>query len=132
MPISGDSSEGKQFAIVADARRRWTRQQKQSIVAECEADRASVSAIARKHNIASSLLFRWRREFGLGGHVMPEKPVFVPVALPAPAARSSSAGTGAGRCGLIEIELIGGRRLRVDGSIDVAALRRVIEVLEGR
>jgi len=33
--------------------------------------------------------------------------------------------------GLIEIELVGGRRLRVDGSVDAAALRRVIEVLEG-
>jgi len=33
---------------------------------------------------------------------------------------------------LIEIELAGGRRLRVDGSVDAAALRQVIEVLEGR
>ncbi|MGE5115477.1 MAG: IS66-like element accessory protein TnpA [Betaproteobacteria bacterium] len=127
--MSGDNSEEKQFAIVADARRRWTREQKQSIVAECEAGKASVSAVARKHNIASSLLFRWRREFGLGGQVVRETPAFVPVALPAPA---SGAGARDGQGSVIEIELIGGRRVRVDGSIDASALRRVLEVLEGR
>jgi hypothetical protein len=34
--------------------------------------------------------------------------------------------------GLIEIELSGGRRVRVDASFDVNALKRVIAVLDGR
>jgi transposase len=132
--MSGDSSEANQFVIVADARRRWTREQKQSIVAECGAGRASVSAVARKHNIAPNLLFRWRREFGIGRQAVMAQPAFVPVALPVPSAKASAADgpRPAVQSGLIEIELAGGRRLRVDSSIDAAALRRVIEVLEGR
>ena len=112
--------------IVADARRRWTRAEKQAIVAECGVDRASVSAVARKHNIATSLLFRWRRELGPARTAAEVKPAFVPVALPAPV------GSAVGDGGVIEIELSGGRRMRVAGAVDVVALRRVIEVLDGR
>jgi len=132
--MSGDSSEAKQFVIVADARRRWTREQKQSIVAECGAGQASVSAVARKHNIAPNLLFRWRREFGLGRQAVAAQPAFVSVALAGPSAKASAAAGPrlSAQSGLIEIELAGGRRLRVDASVDTAVLRRVIEVLEGR
>jgi hypothetical protein len=34
--------------------------------------------------------------------------------------------------GLIEIALPGGASVRVDGSVDSVALRRVLDVLEGR
>jgi hypothetical protein len=88
--------------------------------------------VARKHNIAANLLFRWRSDFGAGRHTPDALPTLVPVALPAASAASVGAGPGDGRCSLIEIELIGGRRLRVDGSIDAGVLRRLIEVLEGR
>ena len=37
-----------------------------------------------------------------------------------------------GRNGLIEISLGGGRRVRVDASVDAAALARVLDVLERR
>jgi transposase len=37
-----------------------------------------------------------------------------------------------GRSGLIEISLGGGRRVRVDASVDAAALARVLDVLERR
>jgi len=134
--MSGDSSEEKQFVIVADTRRRWTRAEKQSIVAECEAGKASVSATARKHNIAPSLLFRWRRELSVGEPVVVRKGTLVPVAVAPPSAevnRLVSAGRSlTSQSGVIEIELAGGRRLRVDGAVDSGALRRVIEMLEGR
>ena len=116
--------------IVAETRRRWLRAEKQTMVAETSA--ASVSAIARKHGIASSLLFRWRREFGGGGRL--EKPVsrtaLRPKGLPAPSASDNAAMVTHG--GLIEIELVRGRRIRMDASVDVAALKRVIAVLEER
>jgi len=135
--MSGDSSEEKQFVIVADARRRWTREQKQSIVSQCGIGQASVSAVARKHSIAPNLLFRWRRELGIGRPTVAEKTAFAPVAValaqPIKAATSVSlVPLSVAQSGLIEIELANGRRLRVDGPIDAAALRRVIEVLEGR
>ena len=132
--MSGHSAE-ERFVIVADARRRRTQVEKDAIVAELSAPGATVSAVARKHNVSSSLLFRWRRQFGS----KPAKPAsrarsFVPIMLAAPhAARAvKSASPVAMSSGPIEIELSHGRRIRVDSSVDVAVLRRVIDVLELR
>ena len=53
-------------------------------------------------------------------------------------AEKPTAGTGASRrrrrkkAGLIEIELEGGRRVRVDRDVDAAALERVLDVLARR
>lgn len=127
--MSGYSQE-KSFAIVAETRRKWSRAEKAAVVGETAA--ASVSAVARRHGIASSLVFRWRRELGAGGKTAKREAgtAFVPVALLAPAAGLVSAVVPGG--GLIEIELSGGRRVRVDASVDMKALARVIAVLEGR
>ena len=118
------------FVVVAETRRRWSRAEKLAVVAETAG--ASVSAVARKHGIASSLVFRWRR--GLGGGVKMLKPgagtAFIPVALPAPVVAPVTAAVPGG--GVIEIELVGGCRVRVDASVDLNALKRVIAVLEVR
>jgi len=118
------------FVVVAETRRRWSRAEKLAVVAETAG--ASVSAVARKHGIASSLVFRWRR--GLGGGVKMSKPgagtAFIPVALPAPVVAPVTAAVPGG--GVIEIELVGGCRVRVDASVDLNALKRVITVLEVR
>ena len=62
----------------------------------------------------------------------PVQPMFVPPLppptpppLPPPAQTPPHAG-------LIEIALPGGASVRVDGSVDGAALRRVLDILEGR
>lgn len=115
---------------MAETRRKWSRAEKEALVAETAS--ASVSSVARKHGVAASLLFRWRREFGSGGKKVQPVPEthFVPIALPAPSAGYAPAPVMHG--GLIEIELVGGRRLRVDASVDAAALKRVIAVLDER
>jgi transposase len=43
-------------------RRRWTKEQKQQLVAETLASGASVSLIARRHDVNANLLFNWRRQ----------------------------------------------------------------------
>jgi transposase len=132
--MSGYSQE-KTFAVVAETRRKWTAAERKQIVAETEA--ASVSSIARKHGVAASLVFRWRREAGIAGKKSVRKAAtaFVPVALPAPLSPLSGAPSapapGIDR-GLIEIELAGGRRVRLTGAVETDALRRVIAILEGR
>jgi len=128
VPMSGYSQE-KSFAVVAETRRKWTAAERKQIVAETEA--SSVSSIARKHGVATSLVFRWRREAGIGGKKNVRKPAtaFVPVALPALTHAAPVAGADRG---LIEIELAGGRRIRVTGPVETEVLRRVIAVLEGR
>ena len=128
VPMSGYSQE-KSFAVVAETRRKWTAAERKQIVAETEA--SSVSSVARKHGVAASLVFRWRREAGIVSKKSGRKTsaVFVPVALPAPAHAAPVAGADHG---LIEIELAGGCRIRVTGQVEMEALRRVIAALNGR
>lgn len=129
VPMSGYSQE-KTFAVVAETRRKWTAAERKQIVSETEA--ASVSSVARKHGAAASLVFRWRREAGIAGKKSMRKqqaPAFVPVALPALTHAAAAAGVDRG---VIEIELAGGRRIRVTAAVETEALRRVIAVLEGR
>lgn len=81
---------------------------------------------------------QWRKEARLSGKRSgAERPVpsFVPVVLAAPALRAASSeptSMHAQACGVIEIELAGGRRLRLSGPVDAEALKRVIAVLDGR
>ena len=49
-----------------------------------------------------------------------------------PAVPAPSPARGAKRVGLIEIDLGGGRRIRVDRDVDTDALRRVLEALAPR
>jgi transposase len=129
--MSGHSAE-EQFVIVADARRRRTAAEKDAIIAELMASGATVSAVARKHNLAPSLLFRWRRQSeGKATTPATGEGRFVPVMFAAPqdGKSTSSAGTS---LSCIEIELVGGRRIRVDGSVDVTLLKRLVDALDGR
>ena len=126
-------------ALGAERRRRWSFEEKLGIVEETMHPDVTVSAIARRHDLAPSVLFLWRRlarEGRLGGPVSPD---FMPVTV-APAAilntsQELSAPSGSpGRCrrrpGMIEIDLGKGRRIRVDGDVDPEALQRVLRVVE--
>jgi len=118
--MSGPSAN-EQF-VVMDARRRRSREEKRAIVAELLMPGASVSAIARKHNVASSLLFRWRKQHGDARAENTTKS-FVPVVVAVPKPVTASA---------IEITLVNGRQIKVDQSVDPTVLKRVVEALEGR
>ena len=133
MPISGHG-ESRRYDVVAETRRRWSKGEKLAIVAEASIRDVNVSAIARRHGIQPSLLFRWREQFAgtLDGSVdQPSSasdpgPSFVPVALPATATITQQAGC------IVEITLRNGRRVRVRSTIDMAALKRIVDVLEDR
>lgn len=125
----------KSFDVVAETRRRWTAEERRRIVAESET--APVSEVARRHGVAVSLVFRWRRQAGLPGKragVKKADAVFVPMMLaapPAPETTPQMPKVQAPDNGLIEIELASGRRVRLSGPVDVQALKQVIAVLEG-
>ena len=51
--------------VVIETRRRWSGEERRRAVEETLS--LPVSAVARKHGIAKSLLFRWRKEAGLSG-----------------------------------------------------------------
>ena len=136
MPVICLDIAMKSFDVVAETRRRWTAEERGQIVAESET--APVSVVARRHGVAVSLVFRWRRQAGLSGKraiVKKSGAVFVPVMLaaaPAPEAPPETPRVQVRDSGLIEIELAGGRRVRLSGPVDVQTLKRVIAVLEGR
>ena len=116
--------------VTATTRRVWSAAEKRAIVAEAEEPGATVSRVARRHNLHSSLLFRWRRdavaETSAAG--VSSQPAFIPLALPGPVDPPQPAPA----AGTIEIELAGGHRLRTEDNVDVGVLRGVIEALVGR
>ena len=116
--------------VVVETRRRWSDDERRRAVEETQY--LPVSAVARKHGMAKSLLFRWRKEAGLTGKRQ-QVAVFVPVRIAATPAISvavpSTPAPVAHEAGSIEIELVGGVKLRVSGTVKPEALRQVIAVL---
>ena len=123
-----------------ERRRRWRLEDKLRMLAELDEPGMSVAAVARRHEISRGLLHHRRRQFRKG--VLTELPrlQFVPLeiveaAAPEPSptlASSAKVGRSLKRGGMMEIELGGGRRVRVDRDVDGDALRRVIEALAPR
>ena len=127
-----------------ERRRRWSVDQKLAIVGEFERPGSSGAVVAQRYGISTGLLYTWRRQaHGLRARsrslvpgfmpmvIAPEveaveapDAVFAPVVVPA---RGEGADMSAG--GVMEIELSGGQRLRVDRHVDAEALRRVLAVL---
>jgi transposase len=72
--------------LVASTRRSWTCEQKRAILAEAKDPATTVSAVARRHGLSPSLLFRWRREIvdAERAAANPVPPAFVPLCLPKP------------------------------------------------
>jgi transposase len=120
-----------------ERRRRWSRDDKMRIIEETLAPGAVVTEIARRHGIATSLVFTWRRRARLAT-VAASGPRLVPVQVTAPSAESArsiearAAMPAWKRRGLIEIDLGDGKRVSVDENVDVEALGRVLDVLSRR
>ena len=139
--MSGDRTSPR-YDVVATTRRSWSKQQKKAIVAEIDVGGATLSEVARRHGIHSSLLFRWRKTLG---SVMGAPPIteaatsttlaqrFVPVMLPAPSTTPTPTREPASvavKAGAIEIVLDGRRTVRVGADVDTMALLRIIDALE--
>jgi transposase len=131
--------------ILANGKRRrhWSPDDRTRIVAETSAAGAKVSDVARKHGLAPGQLFAWRREARTKELGEPAAPGLIPVHVAAPRATTVMQNpppeepirlvrSAAKKTGLIEIDLGGGRRVRVDADVDAEALARVLDVLERR
>jgi len=141
--MSGDSFT-RSYSVVADTWRRWSDEEKAAIVAEAAFPGANVSAVARRHGIKPSLLFRWRRKAREAGRTRRGEPAFLPVAIATrPEATEASVeelptneppqpGPPANRAPdkRIEIELANGRRIKVGADFDIGALKRILDLLE--
>lgn len=123
--------EGSGETAIRRRRRIWREDEKRRIVAETLGPGASVSIVARRHDINTNMLFTWRRQFGSERSLAAADPVtFVPAAItPEPVSAEALASPSAGR---MEIVLAGGDRVIVGADVDAPALARVVKVLSRR
>jgi transposase len=113
-------------------RRAWSAEEKRRIVAESLEPGASVSVVARRHDLNSNLLYTWRRQMGaLASPAAGAVTGFMPAAITGPLAPTSSPAE-AVLAGRMEIALASGDRVIVGADVDAAALARVIKVLSRR
>lgn len=101
-------------------RRRWPEALKRQLVAETFEPRASVSIVARRHDVNANQLFGWRRQFAGSARVPGVE--LLPIEIgPEPVA------PGAERlAGSIEIALSGGVRVKIKGAVDPAAVTAAV------
>ena len=107
----------------ATKRRQYSEALKRQIVAETLEPGSSVSIVARRHDVNSNQLFKWRRD--LLPKAVVESGAMVPVAVALDGGRPRRAE----REGLIEIAFGCGARVRLRGEVSSETLRRVIELL---
>lgn len=129
----------QRIEIVGDRRRVHDAAFRAAVVAASRASGARVQEVAERHGICPSLVYRWRRAAAAavttagdrGLRLVPVRIAAEPEAAPAQPTRGMPASsTPAPRpCGVIEIELAGGVRVRVDETVSLPALRRVLAVL---
>jgi transposase len=104
-------------------RRQYSGAVKRQMVAETQAPGASVSIVARRHDVNSNQLFRWRRQ--LLPKAVVESGAMVPVEIAADGDRLRRPD----RDGVIEITFGCGARVRLRGEVSCETLRQVVELL---
>ena len=96
-----------------------------------------MSGVARQYGIAARVVFRWRQELAPAAK---SETTFLPVTLTDAADRSAEAPPSMpGPAPVIveraapgiEVELIGGRRVRFERDVDPETVRRLVVLLEG-
>jgi transposase len=119
-------------------RRRWPDALKRELVAAAMAPGASVSVIARRHDLNTNQLFKWCRQFG-SSTASAEPAGFLPVeVMPLPAVPPPATGTAgpaeptlldAAAPGSIEVVLAGGIRVKIIGAADAKTVSAVLRML---
>jgi transposase len=159
--MAGSDSAGREDGEHKGSRRarEWPIPKKCRIVEETFVPGASVSVVARRHDVNANLLFGWRKKYRQGTLVdrkaapraalpppdlvrigvvdhdggIRSLPVVNGHSVPPPEKSGKATAPPADSVsvpGIIEIELPGGIKVRVDASIDEAALRRVLAVIK--
>ena len=114
---------GAESSEAESPRRRWSEAKKRRIVAESLRGGDSATAVARRHGVHVSLLFKWRRRYRPSADIGAG---FVPVVVEAPEPSSEAVP------GRMEIVLGEDVRVVVDATVHAAALARVVAVVGRR
>jgi transposase len=110
-------------------RKSYTLDEKRRMVAESYAPGASVSRVARRHEVNANLLFTWRRQMhALSAPVRSIELIPVDIVAEKPAPPLTPAQPE--HRGAIEITLVSGVRIRVDGGVSETTLKRTLSALK--
>src|ERR1700760_4703448 len=107
----------------ASKRRQYSEASKRQMVAETQAPGASVSTVARRHDVNSNQLFRWRRQ------LLPKAVVESGAMVPVEIAPDDSRPRRTDREDVIEIAFGCGARVRLRGEVSAETLRRGMDLL---
>lgn len=124
-----DTSQGRR------RNKRWPEALKREIVAATLVPGASVSVVARQHNVNANQVFSWRRRYGLAEKPLAAPPStsgLVPVTITPEPENEGGASPTPTTSDTIEIEIGGDCRIRVGSDFDGRALKRVLDVLRKR
>ena len=131
--MTGRMSGRIEVVARVSGRRRWTVEQKLSILRDAFGPNGSVRDAVEQHEVGSGQLYTWRRQAMAGtfaGTARPTVPAFAQVQIAAepvvPLLPGPTVSEPAGRIG---IELPSGIRLSVDALVDAEALARVLSVV---
>lgn len=145
--IIGDKIDMKP-KLSRNGKRLWSKAQKRLIVNEAMKSGMSVSKVSREYDINANLIFRWIKKAGIdvekkqqlipvgvisASSVMKRKQEssallssnLSPSAPPMPSLGVSSSGAPK----IIEVDLRGGTRIKIDGEIKGAALQQVLKLI---
>jgi transposase len=111
-----------------ERRRRWSDEQKRAIVTASFAPGAVVSEVARRAEVSSGPIYRWRQEFRAAATGFAQV-LIAPAESPAP-----NPANGMPPCTepAIEVEFAGKARVRIPGSIPAALAAAVVKALSRR
>ncbi len=116
---------GRLDVIETGRRRRWTPDQKAAIVAESFSTKVSVCEVARRHGIASSQLFGWRRD----ARLPIEEAGFAPAVLVESGPETAPC-FGGQDAPVIVVELASGGRVVVGERASAAVVSAVLKALK--
>ncbi len=124
-------SDGKDDGAARGRRRRsWSLDEKRRIVDESLEEGASISEVARRHDLNANQLFTWRRQFGFERAEASNLVPILPVTIESDAAVADVSLSGT--AGQMEIILADGDRVLVWADVETAALSRVLKALSRR
>ena len=112
-----------------ERRRRWSDEEKLSILGEVGVDDATVASVARRHDITRQHIYQWRREMRRKGLMSPRDPMLVPVEITEDAAPDRD-NDHPDPVDHVELVLTNGRSLRARATMSDAQWIRLIRIAE--
>ena len=114
-----------------ERRRRWADEEKRRLVAEAFGPGVIVAHVARRHGVAESCLYAWRKQFvgEVAGPVAAQHPALIPVMIERASAATTPTEPDLPRSGHAVIAFPDGTRVEIAAGYPAAGLKALIAAL---